>query len=74
MGTWQKPLHGISTFIESINNYIENLLTIKTTLPKSNVSIQGKLANRDNLIISKADKCGATTIQDTDSYVQEATR
>ena len=47
---------------------------MKTTLSKSNFSIQEKLANRDNLIISKADKCGVTAIQDTDSYVQEATR
>ena len=47
---------------------------MKTTLSKSNFSIQEKLAYRDNLIISKADICGVTAIQDTDSYVQEATR
>ena len=48
-------------FKKPIGNGIKNLLSKKTTLPKSNLSIQEKealkkLASRDNLIISKADK------------------
>ena len=77
MGTWQKPSHR-NTFIEAIDNDIENLLTKRTTFPKSNLSIQEnealkEVSNRDNLIIKNADKGGATVIQDIDSYIQEAT-
>ena len=50
--------HAVSTFIEAIDNGIEYLHTKKTTLPKSNLRIQGKkalkeLANRDDLIFRK---------------------
>ena len=68
----------LNTFIEAIDNEVESLLNKKTTLPKSNLSIQEKealkeLSNRDHLIFSKADKVGATVIQDIDSYIIEAT-
>ena len=60
-----------NTFIETIDNDIENLLTKKTTLLKSSLSSQEnealkELANRDNLIISKTNKDGATVAQDID--------
>ena len=60
-----------NTFIETIDNDIENLLTKKTTLLKSSLSSQEnealkELANGDNLIISKTNKDGATVVQDID--------
>ena len=60
-----------NTFIETIDNDIENLLTKKTTLLKSSLSSQEnealkELANGDNLIISKTNKDGATVGQDID--------
>ena len=69
----------MNTFIEAIDNDIKNLLTRKTTLVKSNLSFQKKealkkLANRDYLIFSKADKGGATVIQDVNNYIKVATR
>ena len=68
----------LNTFIEAIDNEVENLLNKKTALLKLNLSIQEKealkeLANRDHLIFSKADKVGATVIQDIDSYITEVT-
>lgn len=68
----------LNTFIEAIDNEVENLLNKKTALLKSNISIQEKealkeLANRDHLIFSKADKVRATVIQDIDSYITEVT-
>ena len=46
-----KNHHTVDTFTEAIDNDIENLLTKKTTLPKSNLRIREKealkeLANR----------------------------
>ena len=37
-----KNHHTVKNFIEAVSNDIENLLTKKTTLPKSNLSIQEK--------------------------------
>ena len=59
--------------------FITYLLKQVHTLPNSNLSIQEKedlkeLVNRDNLVISKAEKGGATIIQDIVSYIQEETR
>ena len=47
--------------------------------PKSHLSVQEKeavkeFASRNDLIITKADKGGATVIQDINSYIQEVTR
>ena len=60
-----------NTFIETIDNDIENLLTKKTTLLKSSLSSQEnealkELVNGDNLIISKTNKDRATVVQDID--------
>ena len=61
--TWKtnKNDHTVNTFVKAIDNDIENLLTKKTTLPKSNLSIREKealeqLGNRNDLIFIRTDK------------------
>ena len=73
--TWEPDQnhHTVITFIEAINNDIKNLVTKKTTLPKSKEALK-ELANGDNFVVSKADKGGATVIQDIVSYIQVVTR
>ena len=74
LGTFQTVHYTVNNLIETIDNDIGNLLAKIVTLSKSNLSIKEKealkeLANRDDLIISKADKGGATVMQDIDSYI-----
>ena len=64
----------INTLLEAIDNDVENLLTLLTTLPKSNLNVQEKeafkeLPSRHDLITSKSDKSRATIIQDTETDV-----
>ena len=68
-----KNHHTVKNFTEAISNDIKNLLTKKTTLLKSNLSIQEKealkkLANRDDSITSKGDKEATQKLEDTFFY------
>ena len=77
--TWQpsKNHHTVETFIESLDNDIEKLITNKQKLPKNNLSPMDRKAlkffsNRTDLVITKADKGGATVILSVEDYIAKA--
>ena len=67
--TWEPPKnhHNINTFIEALNNDVDELFKHKQTLPRNNISqheknITSAFSKREDLVFSKADKGGATVI------------
>ena len=72
-----KELSYHNTFIEAVDNGIEEILEPKQTLPWSNISKSGKtiineLLKRDYLVFTKADKREATVILDVENYIEKA--
>ena len=69
--------HTIETFIEAIDNEMNESITKKQKLPKNNLSKDDQaalkyFANRTDLVITKADKGGATVIMDVEDYIKKA--
>ena len=70
--------HNIKTYIDAVEKDLEEHNTTKH-LPKCNITKKEKkaiieLSNRNDLIITKADKGGATVILDVQDYIREAQR
>lgn len=68
--------HTVSTYLDLTENDINPRMKQRTT-NKSNWTYKEqtameKLAKRNNLIITNADKSGAVVIMDTGSYIKEA--
>ena len=64
-------------FIEAFNKELEIEENIKKAIPKSNLTKNEtdalqQLSQRDDIIITKADKGGAVVIIDVDGYIREA--
>ena len=78
--TWtpNKTHHTIKTFIEAFQNEIENLPKNNTqrkyNLTKDEREALEKFQQRDDIIITNADKGGAIVIQDVEKYIEEANR
>lgn len=78
--TWEPPNnhHTVKTFIEAITNDIEKLpdtnVKRKYNLTKAERQALEELKERNDIIITNADKGGAVVIQDTKDYVEEANR
>lgn len=69
--------HTVETFIAAIKHDIDNSKT--KPLPKDNLTPKERealsdLSQREDIIITKADKGGATVIMDVHSYITEAER
>ena len=72
----QKNHHTIKTFIEAVDNGVEEILAHKQTLPRNNISkaektIINEFLKRDDLVSTKADKGGATLIIDVDNCIEK---
>ena len=78
--TWEptKNHHTIKSFIEAVNNDIDNLpqnnSKRKYNLTKAERKALEELRDRSDLVITNADKGGAVVIQDTENYIKEANR
>ena len=81
--TWEPQYthHTVKTFLEAVekdlNNstsYPINSIAQKQNLSKAERTSLQKLRNRDDIIITKADKGGAVVILDVQDYIAEAER
>ena len=81
--TWEPQYthHTVKTFLEAVekdlNNstsYPINSIAQKQNLSKAERTSLQKLRNRDDIIITKADKGGAIVILDVEDYIAEAER
>ena len=78
--TWEPTNnhHTIKSFIEAVNNDIDNLpqnnSKRKYNLTKAERKALEELRDRSDLVITNADKGGAVVIQDTENYIKEANR
>ena len=79
--TWTPPNthHTVKTYIDAITKDIKESETVKPPIPKSNLSkleqtAIKQLQERDDIVITKADKGGATVIMDVNDYIKEAER
>ena len=74
--------HTVKTFTEdfknrvtqSINKEGQNIKMNRKNLSKNETKALNDLKNRDDIIVSKADKGGACVIMDVDDYITEANR
>ena len=71
--------HSVKTFIETIDRSLENNLGTnkrekKQNLTKEEIKALHELKERDDIIITKADKGGAVVILNVDDYLKEANR
>ena len=69
--------HTVQTFIEASSNDIETEKVKEVKLAKRNLTSEeitalNQLKNRDDIVISNADKGGAVVIQDIKEYLREA--
>ena len=69
----------MNTFIEALNNDVDELFKHKQTLPRNNISQHEKniisgFSKREDLVFTKADKGGATVILDVEDYVEKANK
>ena len=79
--TWtpHNPHHTIKTFVEALTNEIKSLPdtyidTRKNNLTKDETKALHDFQQRDDIVITKADKGGAVVIQDVSDYISEANR
>ena len=79
--TLERPqkYHTINTFIEALNNDVDELFKHKQTLPRNNISqheknIINQFSKREDLVFTKADKRGATVILDIEDYIENANK
>ena len=79
--SWEpkKNHHTIESFIEAVDNDINNIIQEKKKLPKSNLTYAEKEAieyfsKRNDIIITKADKGGATVVLDVNDYISKANK
>ena len=75
----QKKHHTMNTFIEALNNDVDELFKHKQTLPRNNISQHEKniisgFSKREDLVFTKADKGGATVMLDVEDYVEKANK
>ena len=70
--------HSVQTYIQSVQNDLSNFEQPEShnrpNLSKGELEAMEALKDRDDIIISKADKGGGVVIQDVDDYVAEANR
>ena len=76
--------HTVKTFLEDFSRRVKNELDKDPTPPgttrtRKNISkpeqaALDSLKSMDDIIITKADKCGAVVVQDVKSYIKEAAR
>ena len=76
---WTPPNnhHTISTYVEAVKKYIEQIKTVTPRKIRPNLSKDEKLAlkylsRRDDIIIANADKGDAVVIMDVNDCVREA--
>ena len=79
--TWtpHNPHHTIKTFVEALTNEIKslpdtNIDTRKNNLTKDETKALNDFQQRDDIVITKADKGGAVVIQDVSDYIAEGNR
>ena len=77
--TWEpKNSHcTINTFIQALNNDLDELFKHKQTLPCNNVSqhknnIISEFSQREDLVFTKADKGGATVMLDVEDDIEKS--
>ena len=73
----KKNNHNVEKFVEAIETNIEKILQEKKELPRNNLSKSDKAAidyftKREDIVITKADKGGATAIMDIEEYISKA--
>ena len=79
--TWEPQYthHTVKTFLEALDNDLSQIQTNDNTFVRNNLSklereSLKKLKTMDDIIITKADKGGATVIIDIEDYIKEAER
>ena len=79
--TWETPKNDytINTFIEALNNDVDELFKHKQTLPRNNISHHEKehykwIFKTRRFSFTKADKGGATVILDVKDYTEKANK
>ena len=79
--TWEPPYthHTVKTFLDAVgqdleNNTDNNKISNKQNLTKEERKALNNLRNRDDIIISQADKGGAIVIINVEDYIAEAER
>ena len=79
--TWEpkKKHHTINSFIEALNNDVDEIFKHKQTLPRNNISqheknIISEFSKREDLVFTKADKGGAIVILDLEDYIEKANK
>ena len=73
------PHHTVKSFVEAFSNEIRNLPDVPPNKRENNLTKKEKQAlegfqNRDDVVITKADKGGAVVIQDVTDYINKANR
>ena len=73
----KKNHHTIETFVEAVENNVENILQEKKKLPRNYFSESDKAAidyftKREEIVITKTDKGGPTAIMDVDECISKA--
>ena len=73
--------HSVKTFIESLKDDMNSTTTTnscqphtRSNLTKGEIDSLYELKNRDDIIVTKADKGGAVVIMNVDDYIKEANR
>ena len=64
--------HSLDTFIDLVENNINNAKQRKKTRTKEEKTTMKALAERFDFVITNSDKCGAVAIMNTDDYINEA--
>ena len=79
--TWETPKNDytINTFIEALNNDVDELFKHKQTLPHNNISHHEKehykwIFKTRRFSLTKTDKGGATVILDVKDYIEKANK
>ena len=69
----KETYHTVETFIETFNKELKIEEKVKKATPNERDALL-ELSERDDIIITKADKGGATVVINVDDYIQEANR
>ena len=73
----EKNHHTVETFVETVEYNVENILQEKKEIPRNNLPESDKAAvdyftKREDIVLTKADKGGATVIMNVEEIYKQS--